>query len=112
MFLAFNKPASRQIVDAKADLMCETLHTLRTDKISLFFKHVRESQDMLPTDGTLKKILSSGFDKYSKAIVEKQIEYKGELPSREWAHKFNYEVMLVVDGLRTPEEAKQVLGLK
>ena len=111
MFLAFNKPASRQIVDAKADLMCETLRTLRTDKISLFFRNVRESQDMLPTDGTLKKLLSAGHDKYSETIVEKQIEYKGELPTPEWAREFNKQVMMVVDGFTTVDEAKAKLGL-
>ena len=74
MFLAYNKPIHLGTIDAKADLMAETLKNLRTDKISDFFKFVRSSEDMLPNDGILGKILRANYKQFSKAQEVKQLE--------------------------------------
>lgn len=61
----------------KAELMNETLHTLKTDKISSFFKYVRESEESLPTDGRLKTILKQNYQRFANYTQEvPQIENK------------------------------------
>ena len=37
LYLAFNKPIVKSVIGTKAELMNETLHSLRTDKIQEFF---------------------------------------------------------------------------
>jgi len=108
MFLAYNKPVQKPIIDAKAELMAEVLTNLKTSKIQDFFIHVRSTEDTLPNDGVLKKILSSNFEKFTNYIPpEIQIEYNSsELPSDNWLDKFWKNARKVLNGSMTSEEAK------
>jgi len=51
----------------------ETLTTLKTKKISDFFKYVRETEDTMPTDGRLKKILQVQYQRFANVILDKPL---------------------------------------
>lgn len=113
MFLAYNRPIQKTTIEAKANLMNETLSSLRTDKITVFFKYVRESSDILPTDGALKKILRSKADEFSKRRKLKELPPSDpeDLPDDEWLAQYHAGVKLVLMGEMTPEQVKKELGV-
>lgn len=113
LFLAFNKPMNKTTIDAKTELTAETLETLSTEKITEFFTYVRRTEDVLPNDGVLKRILIGNHLRFSKQRPEiKQIATsKAELPDEKWLKQFTSKVNAVIDGTITPDEAKASLGL-
>lgn len=113
MFLAYNRPIQKTTIEAKANLMNETLFSLRTDKITAFFKYVRESSDVLPTDGALKKILRSKANEFSKRLKVKALPASSsqEYPDDEWLANFWAGLKLVQMGKMTPEAVKKELGI-
>jgi len=85
LFLAYNKPVIKQVIDAKAVLMNETLSTLKTYKIQEFFKYVRTSEDVLPNDGTLLKILRQNAGKFKEEEFHQKIEHAPKLTGQDKA---------------------------
>lgn len=113
MFLAYNRPIQKNTIEAKANLMSETLSSLRTDKIQAFFKYVRESSETLPTDGALIKILRSKADEFSKKRKLKELPPSSseDYPDAEWLANYHAGVKMVLMGKMTPEQVKKELGI-
>jgi len=111
-FIAYNRPVQPKLVKAKAEVMNETLRSLKTNKISDFFKYVRENQEMLPTDGQLKKLLSANHQRFSNNVLEApQITYTGELPTDAWMREYTEYSKAVIAGQMTSGKAKKGLGI-
>ena len=70
MFRAFNRPSGADVVEEKAALWEETLKGLKTEKIQEFFLFVRQNEIALPSDGTLRSILSSNAGRFSESTLE------------------------------------------
>jgi len=68
MFVSYNRQISPKLIESKASLLSETLHTLKTERIPAFFKMVRETEEVLPTDGTLKKILTGHYQEFTNYV--------------------------------------------
>ena len=64
LFLSKNRASSEALINSKAILLLESLKGLDTEHISGFFKSVRDSDDMLPTDGRLLALLRLSADKF------------------------------------------------
>ena len=71
MFLAYNKPIQPKTIEAKANLMNETLYYLDSDKIGEFFKYVRETEEKIPTDGRLKFLLRTQSERFKVRLKQK-----------------------------------------
>ena len=66
---ALNKPVTPEIVNEKADLWQESLMALKTDKINIFFKFIRENK-IMPTDGVIKGVLGANLERFSRGHLE------------------------------------------
>ena len=111
LFASFNKPISNNNLSLKAGLLLETLSTLPTRYITPFFAYIRSTEDTLPSDGRMKRILSLNYDKFSDKKVEKVISRSEILPDSDWLRKFGDLASRVVDGDMKAEHAKKELGL-
>lgn len=113
MFLSYNRAIQKTTIEAKASLMSETLSSLRTDKISEFFKYVRENCEVLPTDGILKKILRTKADEYTERPKLKQLPQGNpdDYPDDEWLAQYHAGVKLILMGKETPQSVKMKLGI-
>ena len=106
LFMAFNKPFQKNLIDAKSELTAETLSTLRTDKIQEFFKFVRSAEDTLPNDGVLKKILSSNYQRFARVSeAPARLTPPSNLPSDEWLKEYWIRMKKVLAGGLTTTEA-------
>jgi len=112
MFVAYNRPVQKPVVNQKSELMAETLEPLKTSKIQEFFKFVRTTEDMLPNDGTLKKILSNNYKRFTNYIPEeKQLENDNDIISENLFKEFCIRMQKVSNGSMTSEQAKRELEL-
>jgi len=111
IFHAYNKPIQKLTIEAKADLTAETLSSLKTTQIEEFFKYVRSTEETLPNDGILKKILTNNYKRFSNYIPEeKQLEYDTEIISENLFKEFCIRMQKVSSGIMTADQAKE--GLK
>jgi len=103
--LAYNKPLNKNLIDAKSQLIAETLAKLKTNKITEFFKFVRDTETTLPNDATLKQILEGNQARFGEPITKApEIEYSGEYPDEDWKRKFTKQINFVIDGRLTTVE--------
>jgi hypothetical protein len=108
LFVSFNRSATNGLIDMKVKLLEETLKTLRTDKIKPFFRYIMENEKTIPSDGRLKEILRDKYKEYSTNQSEaKQIEYTGGVAPADWVARYMKQLVHVVDGNLTPQQAYQ-----
>lgn len=77
LFLSFNRPLTQKTAQAKALLLCETLSSLKTEKIRDFFKDCR-GMEALPSDGQMEKLLNQQYHKYGVKTAPLQYRLKKE----------------------------------
>lgn len=113
MFVCYNKPIIKTNFEMKLSSIMLKLRGLDHNKISLFFEHVTDNMNHMPSDGELKQHLRNNVQRFGNVVPEShQIESNGAIyPDNEWRKQFTLEVQKVVSGFITPDQAKVNLGL-
>lgn len=112
-FISYNRAIQPKTVKAKASLWNDALYYLDTDKIGEFFQFIRDSEDGLPSDGKIKKILRANSERFRVQTKTKQLPSSNteEYPDDEWLAQYHAGVKLVLMGKMTSEAVKKDLGI-
>ena len=108
MFLAYNKPVTDKMVSAKAVLLADTLNFLPMDKITPFFKYIRSTEDMFPSDAKLSKLLTGYMQSFPTRSLPRKSD-GGEYPTPEQHGKAIKTIIAVMEGKVSKEEGHEFL---